>query len=338
MDKKGKITGASRLMLAVAGIALIASLTVPIWSIELDAPQYPEGLNLKIHAHKIGGNVDIVNGLNHYIGMKTLHTEDFIEFTILPYIIGTFALFAFLAAAIGKRKLLNVLFVAFLLFGIVSMVDFWRWEYDYGHDLNPDAAIIVPGMAYQPPLIGFKQLLNFGAYSMPDTGGWLFLAAGILMLLALVLEIRKSRALRLSGGQVSVAGALCLLMLNACENKPKPVKLNADNCHFCEMTIADLRFAAEFITNKGRAYKFDDISCMVQYMKENSHQKYKGIYISDYLAPNLLTDIHTVALIEGESVGSPMGGNIAAFSNKDSAAAFQQRMGAKPVSWEEIKQ
>jgi len=53
------------------------------------------------------------------------------------------------------------LFTLFVLFGIIAMVDFWRWEYDYGHDLDPNAAIIVPGMAYQPPLIGFKQLLNF---------------------------------------------------------------------------------------------------------------------------------------------------------------------------------
>ena len=61
------------------------------------------------------------------------------------------------------------------------MYDFWRWEYNYGHNLNPDAAIIVPGMAYQPPLIGFKQLLNFGAYSMPDIGGWIFVSAGALV-------------------------------------------------------------------------------------------------------------------------------------------------------------
>jgi len=60
------------------------------------------------------------------------------------------------------------------------MVDFWRWEYNYGHNLNPEAAIIVPGMAYQPPLIGHKRLLNFDAYSFPDVGGWIVIAAGLL--------------------------------------------------------------------------------------------------------------------------------------------------------------
>ena len=71
------------------------------------------------------------------------------------------------------------------------MIDFWRWEYNYGHDLNPDAAIKVPGMAYQPPLIGYKQLLNFGAYSIPDIGGWLFIAVGIIVLSITVIELRR---------------------------------------------------------------------------------------------------------------------------------------------------
>ena len=62
-------------MLVVCGIALTAVLFVPMWKIELQAPQYPEGLELKIYPHKLGGNVDIINGLNHYIGMKTLHEE-----------------------------------------------------------------------------------------------------------------------------------------------------------------------------------------------------------------------------------------------------------------------
>ena len=135
--------------------------------------------------------MDIINGLNHYIGMKTLHTDDFIEFTVLPYIIAVYAVLFLLSAIIGNKKLLYGLFIAFLLFGIVAMVDFWKWEYDYGHNLDPNAAIKVPGMSYQPPLIGFKQLLNFGAFSIPAVGGWLFITAGLFALSASVIEFKK---------------------------------------------------------------------------------------------------------------------------------------------------
>ena len=73
------------------------------------------------------------------------------------------------------------------------MVDFWLWEYDYGHNLNPDAAIVVPGMTYQPPLIGFKQLLNFGAYSYPDIGGWIMFGVALVLTGLSFVEFRNRK-------------------------------------------------------------------------------------------------------------------------------------------------
>jgi copper chaperone NosL len=94
----------SKALLVMAAILLVVSLFNPIWRIELDAPQYPEGLALTIHANKIGGEVEIINGLNHYIGMKTLHADEFIEFTILPYIISGYALACLLVVFINRKK------------------------------------------------------------------------------------------------------------------------------------------------------------------------------------------------------------------------------------------
>ena len=191
--KKAQLQQWIRALLILCGLALIVVLFVPMWRIDLVAPQYPEGLMLLIYPNNLGGNVDIINGLNHYIGMKTLHTEDFMEFKVLPYLIGFFAAAFIVTGIIGKRKILNILFVLFVCFGVLAMYDFWRWEYNYGHNLNPDAAIIVPGMAYQPPLIGFKQLLNFGAYSMPDIGGWIFVGAGAILLLCVIAAWRFAK-------------------------------------------------------------------------------------------------------------------------------------------------
>ncbi len=191
--KDVKLSWGIRITLFLCGIMLIFVLFRPIWRIELAAPQYPEGLVILINANGLGGDVAIINGLNHYIGMKTLHNEDFIEFKILPYLISIFAAFFFLVAIIRKRKLMYALFFSFLLFGTIAMIDFWKWEYNYGHNLDPNAAIIVPGMAYQPPLIGYKQLLNFGAYSIPDIGGWLFVIAGVLLLLCIFIDFKSKR-------------------------------------------------------------------------------------------------------------------------------------------------
>src|SRR6187549_3170405 len=102
--KNDKVAAITRVLLIICGLGLLVVLFTPMWRIDLDAPQYPEGLRMLIYANKLGGNVDIINGLNHYIGMKTLHNEDFIEFKILPAIIVVFAAFFVIVAIAAKRK------------------------------------------------------------------------------------------------------------------------------------------------------------------------------------------------------------------------------------------
>jgi len=331
-----KIRPLSRLLLLLSAALLVISLFLPIWRIDLDAPQYPEGLNLLIYADKLGGNVDIINGLNHYIGMKTLHTDDFIEFTVLPYLILFFAGFSLLSMAVGTKRVLYILLSLFILFGIVAMIDFWRWEYDYGHNLDPNAAIIVPGMAYQPPLIGFKQLLNFGAYSIPDMGGWFFILSGVCMLVATIIETGVLKKLVKKQGIATVAISALFFGVSCSTPGPEPISLNKDNCDYCKMTISNIRFASELKTDKGRVYKFDDISCMINYKKENTNTASATFYVSDYLYPNALIKADSLFYIFADAISSPMGGNIAAFVNKDSAQAYSLKFSAQPHSWAQL--
>lgn len=190
--KTNSLSKLSIILLSISGIGLVISIFVPIWAIYLEAPQYPEGLGMFLHANKITGDYEIINGLNHYIGMKEIHQEDFWEFKILPYALGFFAALAFLTVLLNNKKWLYFFAALFLIFGVAFMVDFYLWEYDYGHNLNPNAAIVVPGMSYQPPLLGFKQLLNFGAYSYPDIGGWIMFGVGIILVVLSYLEIKSS--------------------------------------------------------------------------------------------------------------------------------------------------
>jgi hypothetical protein len=192
--KKIKISMVSKGLLLVVMLLFIGSLFVPMWRIELAAPQYPEGLVLQLYANKIGGDVEIINGLNHYIGMATLHTENFFEFKILSYIVVGFALLSLLLIFIAKRKAVRTFFIFYMLFVVLAAIDFYRWNYEYGHNLNPNAAIKVPGMSYQPPLIGYKQLLNFGAYSIPDTGGWMLTAVGVLLFIIVIKEYKYNKS------------------------------------------------------------------------------------------------------------------------------------------------
>jgi copper chaperone NosL len=331
------IQGWVRWVLVLCGAGLVAVLFFPMWRIDLQAPQYPEGLMLLIYPHKLGGNVDIINGLNHYIGMKTLHTEDFIEFTVLPYIIVFFAAAFIGVALIARKKILYLLFILFVSFGILAMYDFWRWEYNYGHDLDPAAAIIVPGMAYQPPLIGFKQLLNFGAYSIPDIGGWIFIGVGVLLLLAVTAEWQLARKGKTKAGILAVV-FISISGITSCTIQPEAIKPGLDNCYFCKMTVSDARFGAELITTKGKIYKFDDAHCILSYLKTNElkREDIKNTYITNFCMQHQLIDASVALLLRSDRLRSPMGGNIAAFDNEDSLSKTQGRFPGKLISWSEL--
>jgi hypothetical protein len=188
-----------RLLLGLTMVVGLAALVLPLWEVRLGAPQYPEGLGLRIFAHTVAGikpqDLQNINGLNHYIGMQEIRPDAIPELKFMPWIIAGLLLAGAAVAWRGSRRALAIWLVAFALLGAVGLWDFWRWEYDYGHNLDMEKAIIiVPDMTYQPPLIGSKQLLNFTATAWPGLGA---LALGVPFLAGVLVLVRD----RLRGGE-----------------------------------------------------------------------------------------------------------------------------------------
>lgn len=186
------------MIIIVAALLLTATYYLPLWSIALNAPQYPEGLGLEIWINQIKGQHDNdlnkINNLNHYIGMQKIEPESIPELTIMPWIMRTVLVLGLIAGIVGKRKLLTIWLIVFLIVAIAGLVDFYLWGYDYGHNLDMEHAIIkVPGMSYQPPLIGSKNLLNFEAVSLPGLGGWFAIGSFLIGLAVWFFEMRKHR-------------------------------------------------------------------------------------------------------------------------------------------------
>lgn len=204
------MTRTSRLVVALASLLLLALYLAPLWRIELVAPQYPEGLGLRIWVNQITGikpnDLNSINGLNHYIGMRAIEPASFPELRLMPRLVAAAVVLGLLVALAGRRGLLYAWAGLFTLGAAAGLGDFWKWGYDYGHRLDPHAAIKVPGMSYQPPIIGSKQLLNFHATSWPDVGGWIAIAALAFVLGAAVLEWRRAGAER--AGTVGAARAV----------------------------------------------------------------------------------------------------------------------------------
>ena len=316
---------------------MIAAFYVPLWQILMWAPQYPEGLQMKIWINNITGDVRIISALNHYIGMKHIEVSMFPEFKYMIYIAGVLIAFGILTTIVNRRIML-VLFASLIVVGgIAALVDFYLWGYDYGHNLDPTAPIIVPGMSYQPPLIGTKQLLNFTAFSGPATGGWIFFVAGLITVGTLVFEIFKSKMEKKNANMVM---ALVLaLSLFACKVEPEPLNYTKDGCHACKMTLMDTKFGAEIVTKKGKIYKFDDVNCMLNFYNSGDvhPEDMQQILIVDFSKPGKLIDAKNAWYVKSESVKSPMASNVAAFESEDDVKKRNASWKGIQMSWGEVQ-
>jgi copper chaperone NosL len=265
----------------------------------------------------------------------------FPEFDFLVYVFGAYILFGLIVAITGRRRLLLGYLGLFVMGGIAALIDFYQWGYDYGHDLDPHAAIQVPGLSYQPPLIGHKKLLNFDAYSLPDVGAWIIIAVVSIFFIIWFVEGRRRRrthaAVKLRMNQYAiVASAVVMLSLAGCAPKAEKIELGKDTCAECKMTIADPKFGGEIVTQKGRVYKFDDPHCIAAFLNR------RGVELSDihqtlfvdYENNDKLIDVKSAEFLISSQLKTPMGGNAAAFSNKSAAEKKSAEIeGSKTTNW-----
>lgn len=194
-----RASGRGRALLALSAALLGLSVLFPLWRVSLTAPQYPEGLGMYIWAHTVAGvgpnDLQNINGLNHYIGMATIEPDEIPELRFMRPGMIAMALLGLAIAAAGRRRALQVWSGVLLLAAVAGMADFYKWEYDYGHNLDLEhAPIKIPGMSYQPPLIGSKQLLNFTATSLPALGGAMAIGSVMLAVAATVLDRKVVKA------------------------------------------------------------------------------------------------------------------------------------------------
>ena len=292
---------------------------------------------MKIWIDNLTGDVKIISALNHYIGMRHIEVSMFPEFKYMIYIVGAMIGMGIVTALANRRFLLAVYAGLIIACGAAALTDFYLWGYDYGHNLDPTAPIVVPGMSYQPPLIGTKQLLNFTAYSGPDVGGWIFLVAGLTTIGTLVFELYRSRK-AVKNVMPALALELCLL-LASCSTGPEPLHFGKDACHACRMILMDNKFGAEMVTQKGKVYKFDDLNCLMSFYNSGSvpSAEVKHVVVIDFSNPEKLIDAQKALYVQSESIKSPMASNVAAFEASADLEKLNEEWKGSMLTWEELR-
>lgn len=172
----------------------------PLWKISLEAPQYPTPLGMYIYINDFADanphDIKNINLMNHYVGMKYI-PDAIPEFKIFPIGIALTTLIGLVIAFWARYRWYLYWFIMMVLVSAAGLVDFYQWEYDYGHDLDPKAIMKFTNpdgsvMGFQPPFFGSKDILNFTAHSYPQLGAYC-LAGGIALGLAAFLVARKAK-------------------------------------------------------------------------------------------------------------------------------------------------
>jgi copper chaperone NosL len=331
---------ATRILLLLGLIAMAFAWSKPAWEIRLWAPQYPEGLAMQIWLDNITGDVDVINGLNHYIGMREIEIEAFPEFKLMKgLLIGLIAI-GLLPVITGRRPFLWAFVIVLFLAAFAGLGDFWYWSREFGHNLNPKAAISVPGMTYDPPLIGYKAILNFVALSTPAIGGYLLIGCGTLATALLLWEIWRNRKSKSHPAKLA-ALAPFLLLFAGCESSPQPIDYGKDECAECNMTLVVKHYGNEYITGKGKIFKFDDVNCMIEFIRrEPAKSDTKGkLLVIDFNTPNQFIEAERAVYLHHKKLRSPMRGDVAAFQNRSAAEAVMAKLGegGRILTWEEAQ-
>ena len=126
-------------------------------------------------------------------------------------------------------------------------------------------------------------------------------------------------------------------LLVSCETEPQKINFGKDVCDYCKMTIMDKKFGAELMNSKGKTQKFDAAECMINYIKTDAAYIPKHYYVINYETTAELINAETAIYLQGGQVRSPMGGKLAAFSDKEAAEKFQNELQGTILTWVEVK-
>jgi copper chaperone NosL len=143
-----------------------------------------------------------------------------------------------------------------------------------------------------------------------------------------------TQALRLGGEILLVLIVLTFAACGGTEIKPVEIAVE-DMCAHCKMAISEKQFVGEIINQDGDALKFDDIGCMLDYLKEKPETKVAAYFFVDYETKNWVEGDKTI-FVKSDEITSPMSGGLIAFNDKTQAEATAAKFKGKILNLQEL--
>lgn len=185
---------APSVLLALAALCLLGSALLPVWSMTLHAPQYPKGLTVTAYVDRLTGDVEEIDRLNHYIGMRPLEDAAQLEREVAVMAIVSLALLC-LSAVVVHTKWAALLALPAFSFPFVFLADLAYWLRDSGMNLDPTAPLSSSIKPFVPPVLGEGIIGQFRTVARVEEGFLLQLLASALILVGLYLHRRAWKPL-----------------------------------------------------------------------------------------------------------------------------------------------
>ena len=135
---------------------------------------------------------------------------------------------------------------------------------------------------------------------------------------------------------IYTAFTILLCVLVSCNIEPEQINYGSDACAFCKMTIVDQQQAAQYVSKKGKQFKFDAIECMVNAVAEKGSEDIEIFLVADYQVPGSMTSAKEATYLISKEIKSPMGANLSGFASKEKAMLTQKDSGGDMYNWQEL--
>ena len=152
-----------------------------------------------------------------------------------------------------------------------------------------------------------------------------------------IYELLKSEIMKLNFLK-PITGVVILLLTISCKVEPQAIDYGKDQCSFCVMNIVDKTHAAQYVTKKGKQFKFDAIECMVNDVSEKNEEELAILLVANYGNPGEMIPAKTATYLISKEIKSPMGAYLSAFSTLEKAQELQQKHTGEIYTWETLKQ
>ena len=133
-------------------------------------------------------------------------------------------------------------------------------------------------------------------------------------------------------------GIILILLLQGCEIKPEEIHYGEDQCAYCKMNIMDSKFGGEFVTTKGKIYKFDDVNCLMSFVNspEVTSRDMKYTLVTDFSQPEKLIDATIAFYVKSPEIKSPMASQVAAFETEEAYKQHKKELNGIYLTWGEL--